>query len=107
MTTTVMEMVNFTLKPGTDNAQWLASAAELEGFLHQQSGFLYRALTQDEQGLWYDVVYWQDMDAAVAGGKAFMASSQGQQMCQFIALETVKVRHMPVSVEVMSCHGAD
>lgn len=106
MTTTALKMVSFTLKPGTDNAQWLASAAEVETFLRQQPGFLYRSLSQDEQGLWYDVLYWQDMEAALASGEAFMASSQGQQMCQFIELETVKKHHMPVSVEAMGCDSA-
>jgi len=105
MTTTVLEMVTFERKAEVTDAQWLATNAEVEPFLRQQQGFHYRSLSKDEAGLWYDVVYWQDMDCAKKASEAFIESDVGKALCGMINMDSCKMRHMSVEVEMMGCEG--
>lgn len=100
---TVMEQVTFRLIDGVDMAAWQAAADRLNGLVKTLPGFYYRGVTQDEQGLWYDTLYWQDMAAAEAAGEAFLKSPEGKTLCEFIQMDTVTRRLMPVVTESMSC----
>ena len=101
--TTVMEQVTFRLIDGVDMEAWQAAAQSLHGLVKGLPGFYYRSVTQDEHGLWYDTLYWQDMTAAEAAGEAFLQSEQGRTLMEFIQMDTVTRRLMPVVTEAMSC----
>ncbi len=80
----VMEVTTFTLKETIDETAFLKSVEEMQNsFLSGQKGFLGRSLACAEDGVWKDVILWQDrgdMEEAVAKARQneaagpFMAS---------------------------------
>jgi len=102
MTTTIVEMVTYQLKEGINKKQIEATHDRVNTFLKQQDGFLYRSLSQDENNLWVDICYWKDMNDAKSASDAFMASPAGQSLIDLCDMESVIMRHMPISTEAMS-----
>lgn len=101
-----IEVVTFTLKPQASTEQLLATNDAMKAFLLEQEGFLYRSLSCDESGQWFDIVYWRDQFAAKAGGEAFMASAVGATLMELIDQPSCKLRHMDALCEVMYCEVA-
>ena len=101
--TTVVEMVTYRLKAGVDKQQLEATNAGVNDFVKQQSGFLYRSLSQDEADQWFDIVYWQDMDSAKRAGEQFMNTDVGKTLCELIDMDSCFMRHMSVNAEAMNC----
>lgn len=106
MTTTVVEMVTYKLKPQVTKTDLHTSHQGVNTFIKNQPGFLYRSVSADENDQWYDIVYWQDMESAKAAGDAFMASTEGQHLCSLVDMDSCFMRHMNVESEAMSCEGA-
>ncbi len=107
MSTTVIEMVSYKLKAGVSKEQLTATHEKVNAFLQQQAGFMYRSLSEDNDGLLFDVVYWQDMDAAKAAGEQFMADAAGQALVALTDEESITMRHMPVLTETpVACSSA-
>jgi len=96
MKNTVIEMVSYQLKENVTQEQLAATHEKMNDFLHAQQGFMYRSLSEDDKGLLFDVVYWQDMAMAKAAGDAFMADPVGQSLMALIDEQSVTMRHMPV-----------
>jgi len=101
MTTTVVEMVTYNLKPNVTQADFAATHEQVNAWLKQQEGFLYRSVSEDENGLLHDLAFWQDMPTAKAAGDAFMQATEGQALCGLIDMETCHMRHMEVQTEAM------
>ena len=99
MKDTVIEMVSYQLKENANKEQLAATHEKVNSFLHTQQGFMYRSLSEDDKGLLFDVVYWQDMATAKAAGDAFMAHPAGQSLMALIDEESVTMRHMPVQTQ--------
>ncbi|AWB67194.1 hypothetical protein C2869_12445 [Saccharobesus litoralis] len=106
MTTTVIELVTYNLKAGISAEQLKAVHPQVNDFLMAQDGFMYRSLSNDKSGLLYDIVYWRDMASAKKASEAFMASTAGQALCQLTDMDSVTMRHMPVSTEAMICSSS-
>jgi hypothetical protein len=96
MKDTVIEMVSYQLKANVNKEKLAATHENVNAFLHEQQGFMYRSLSEDDKGLLFDVVYWQDMAAAKTAGDAFMAHAAGQSLMALIDEQSVTMRHMPV-----------
>lgn len=64
----VMEIVLFELKEGTDKLLFCQAAAALSEVLQTgMSGFKGRTLLHTPNGIqWTDIIYWSDMDTALA-----------------------------------------
>ena len=68
MSTTTPTAVHysFRLKPGTDREAFLKASAKTGPFISQAPGFMFRRISEAEDGTWSDHVIWQsraDYDA--------------------------------------------
>ncbi|MEH6444654.1 MAG: hypothetical protein V7784_12235 [Oceanospirillaceae bacterium] len=97
-----IEIVTFNLNATATKEQVLATTPIMQVFLNQQPGFLYRSLSCDEQGLWFDIVYWENQQAAQAGGEAFMKSAAGAALMPLIDAASCKMRHMDALSAVLA-----
>lgn len=89
--TLVMEIVTFTLTPGTDEVSFLAAAKATEAPLRAQRGFVSRSLTRAGDGRWTDHVTWSSM--AMAGADATMAEPAFGPFMALIHGPSVSLRH--------------
>ena len=101
MKNSVVELVSYQLKSGVSLQQLAATHDAVNSFLNRQSGFIYRSLSQDESGQWFDIVYWQDMAAAKAAGESFMKDPAGQSLIELTEMDSVVMRHMETETEVL------
>ena len=91
-----IEMVSFKLSDGVNPEIFIKANEELDSWLGQQNGFEYRALAQQEEGTWVDIVFWQTQADAQQAGEAFMGAKESQAMLACIDKSTVSMQHMPV-----------
>lgn len=105
MTTTVIELVTYKLKQGIDKSALTDSHPKINAFLKEQTGFLYRSLSEDVNGLLHDIVYWQDMASAKQAAAAFEQSSACKSLMSITDMESVTMQHMNAMTEAMSCQG--
>lgn len=103
MNTSVIELVSYKLKAGVSKEQLAATHTQVNAFLKEQPGFMYRSLSEDDSGLLYDIVYWQNMDSAKAAGEAFMAHPAGQSLFVVTDENSITMRHMQALTETSSC----
>lgn len=99
MQQTTIELVTYKLKPGVTEKQLAGTHAGVHDFLRTQPGFIYRSLSRDEQGLWYDIVYWRDMAKAKSAGEAFMEHPAGRALIELVDMDSCVMRHMPAVAE--------
>ena len=103
MNNSVIELVTYKLKNNTTKEQLSATHSDVNAFLEKQPGFMYRSLSEDNNGLLYDIVYWQDMDKAKIAGEAFMAHKAGQALVALTDESSISMRHMEALTETNSC----
>lgn len=101
MDNSTIELVTFRARQGVTNQQLETQGAALEGFLKEQPGFLYRSLSVDEDGLWYDIVYWKTMSDAESAAEKFKQNQLGMAMMELIDMDSARMRHMVASHEAM------
>jgi hypothetical protein len=102
MEKTTVEMVSYRLKNGVTETDLNATHDQVNNFLKAQDGFYYRSLSQGKNGLWYDLVFWQNMECAKAAGDAFMKNPAGQNLIALTDMESVNMQHMEVATEAMT-----
>ncbi|WP_111977111.1 hypothetical protein [Algibacillus agarilyticus] len=105
MTTTTIELVTYQLKPECSQSDLEPINTDVNAFLKVQPGFLYRSMSEDETGLMYDIVYWQDMQSAKNAADAFTSSKACEALMNVTNMESVTMRHMSAIAEVMSCEA--
>ena len=101
--TTTIELVSYKLKAGVSKEQLAATHDDVNQFLSQQDGFMYRSCSEDDNGLIYDVVYWQNMETAKAAGEAFMNHKAGQSLITLCDEKTINMSHMELLTEMANC----
>jgi len=99
----IIELVSYKLKSGISKEQLANTHTDVNLFLSQQPGFLYRSCSEDDSGLIYDIVYWQDIDCAKSSGEAFMNHPAGQALITLCDEASVNMHHMPVLSDVANC----
>lgn len=99
---TTIEMVSFKLNENATKEQMIATNPAMQTFLNQQPGFLYRSLSCDDNGQWFDIVYWASLAHAQQGGEAFMKSDACATLMPLIDSESCKMRHMNALSEILS-----
>ena len=99
----VVEIVNFKLANGTTDQDFIVSNEQMDRFLKEQKGLLYRSLCHKDDGSYVDIVYWQDMALAKKAQQAFYSSPLCQVFAQSIAKESVQLEH----VKVIASQGCD
>lgn len=96
MTTQTQEAIElciFKLAPGADAAEFEASNKEVNEWVNQQPGFMFRCLSQKEDGTWMDIVHWDSMVSAQQAGDAFIKELGGSQFMKLIDQDSVSMNH--------------
>lgn len=107
MTNTVIEMVSYRLKETASKQQLITTHDQVNAFLLQQEGFLYRSLSEDGNGMLFDVVYWSDMTREKRAGERFMSDPAGKALVNLCDESSITMRHMPLLTEkAKSCSDA-
>lgn len=68
-----IELVRFRLQEGKTAADWLKANKKIDEFMQAQPGFRFRSLSETDDGEWWDLVYWENPDAANAASEKFGA----------------------------------
>jgi hypothetical protein len=89
----IVEVVTFKLAAGADEAAFLEAASRTVEWLHNQSGFLRRELTQTSEGWWIDIVHWADLHSAHSTTERLMSAPEGEAFMRHIDLETAQMYH--------------
>ena len=92
-----LEMVRFRLNDDADADAFRAAAPVVTDWASRQPGFQYRALVEQADGHWLDLVWWRSAaDAEAAGGK-FMADLGETTFARMIDPASVSMGHHKVA----------
>lgn len=92
----VVEIVTFSLHPGTDAAGFARAAAALDDWLSTCPGFAGRCLSRSPDGTWTDHVHWADMAPARAAAAELPTRPEARAFLSAIAPDSVSMRHETV-----------
>ncbi|MEW7006435.1 MULTISPECIES: hypothetical protein [unclassified Lentilitoribacter] len=92
--TNVIELVEFKLNSGIDEATALKAAEKVSQFAKDQSGFISRSLTKNSDGIWIDIIKWQNMEDAKLAGSKFGEDSRNAEFGSMIDGKTVRMLHL-------------
>ncbi len=94
MCKTVIEAVEFKLKPDVEVANFIEAAKQSASFIQSLDGFIKRTLSSNEDGLWMDIVEWKDMASAKSAADTFMQAHEVMAFCAMIDMDTTKMQHL-------------
>jgi len=90
----VVEIVLFRLKAGSDTAAFLQAAQATFELLTSFKGYIDRELSASDDGQWVDVVHWATMTDAQQAAGHIMNHAAGQAFGQFIDPDTMAMYHV-------------
>ena len=94
----VLEVVTFSLLPGTDVAAFLREAETAGAVMCAMPGYLSRRLARSEDGVWIDVVEWTDAASAARAAETFHTIPAAQPFCGMIDMGTARMTHHDIAV---------
>lgn len=103
---TILELVSYKLKESASEEQLNETHIHVNEFLKSQPGFMYRSCSKDNQDIFHDIVYWQDMSTAKAASDAFMQNAAGQSLMQLCDETSITMHHMELLTEATNCEPA-
>lgn len=92
----VAEIVSFKLDDDVSDAQFVEISKATEEFVKSAPGFISRQLSRGDDEIWTDYVLWQDMESALAAGKAFPEQPFAPDLMAAIAPGSEQMRHQYV-----------
>ncbi|MBM7070379.1 hypothetical protein [Actibacterium sp. 188UL27-1] len=96
-TAQVVEVVEFRLAEGADQDKFMDAVDTLEAsFLCNAPGYVSRTLTQSENGLWLDMVYWTSLDEALAAADAIILDESAIPFMQAIDPASINMAHWSI-----------
>jgi hypothetical protein len=96
----ILELTSFQLVPGTDEAQFLAAARQMqESFLSKQEGFMHRTLVKGEQN-WTDIIYWKDAQSMDMAMQKAETSSALPSFMQMIDMQSVSLNQTAIKMNI-------
>ena len=101
-TQNVVEQVQFRIKDEVLESDLIASSDMVNQWVRQQPGFMYRSLTKSTNGLWTDIVYWQDMECAKTAGDAFASAPENQSIMAAVIEDSVTIQHFDIVSQIGS-----
>lgn len=101
----VVEIVNFKLANGFTNEDFMASNEQMNLFLKEQEGLIYRSLCEKENESFVDIIYWENMEFAQKAQEAFLTSPLCKQFGESINKESVALEYVKV-VASFGCDGS-
>jgi quercetin dioxygenase-like cupin family protein len=99
MDTTVVEVTEFALKPGTTEQMFLQTREEMNDEVRKLKGFLNRRLLKSKGG-WTEIFEWTDMDSAKAAGEVWSTLPGIENYCSMVNSASIKVGYHSVAAEV-------
>ncbi|HZH25797.1 MAG TPA: hypothetical protein VEY95_01325 [Azospirillaceae bacterium] len=94
----VLEVVTFSLLPGTDVAAFLREAENASAVQRAMPGFLSRRMAKSQDGGWIDVTEWTDAASAARAAETFHTIPAAQPFCGMIDMETARMTHHGIAV---------
>jgi len=91
---TALEVVMFRLKPGVSEADFLDANRAVQADLHNSSGYIRRELSRNDDGQWFDLVYWQSLVEAQQALEAFSTWPSTQRMAPMIDDSSITMLHV-------------
>jgi hypothetical protein len=92
----VVEIAEFRLNPDANETEFFTSSVALDGFLRECEGFVSRQLVRHEDGKFADFVTWARLESAHQALARAEKDPRAQAYFQFIAMDTVSMRHAAV-----------
>ena len=90
----VLEIVHFRTKPGVSAVDVLAASAETQEWLGQMPGYLQRELSQNDDGLWIDIVHWRSFSEAQAAAQEIMQQPYAANFMTMLDPEQLAMYHL-------------
>ncbi|MBW4438987.1 MAG: hypothetical protein KME04_17750 [Pleurocapsa minor GSE-CHR-MK-17-07R] len=90
----VVEIVLFRLKAGSDTTEFLQAAQATFDLISSYEGYINRELSVSDDGQWIDVVHWADMPTALRAADQLMSAATGQAFVGFIDPDTMAMHHV-------------
>lgn len=95
---TTFEIVTFPLVDGADETAFLGAAGRLNERLRTMPGFRRRWLGRGEDGLWTDVVEWDDLATAKAAAAAFPSLPEAAAFGAMIDFSRTRMQHVEIAM---------
>jgi hypothetical protein len=97
---TCLEVVRFKLLPGVTDEAFLATNAATVDFLKRQGGFRRRVLSKGADGVWTDVVEWENLALAHQAAKQLMTEPALGPFMKAIDPESVMMDHLDIALRI-------
>ena len=92
----VLEIVEFRLRPGSDEPAFLDAARRTEAMLRADGNLVRRVLVRDADDLWTDIIEWTSHEAALSAAGAAMRHPDFAPFGAMIDPATVRMRHAAI-----------
>jgi len=89
----VVEISEFRLNAGADEEAFLEASQEMMNALKKQGGIVNRELLKAEDGLWIDLVHWENMDTAKSVANNVMKIPSCLEFLDMIDQASIKSRY--------------
>ena len=93
---TVIEMVLFKVKEGIEIELAQKELSKVNDFLSEQEGFISRKISISDDGQFLDIVFWEDMNTAMAAANKIMQSPDAMKIFSIIDQKTQLFKHFKV-----------
>jgi len=97
-----LERVSYQLKAGVNLEEFVKANEAISNWAKTQPGFQYRSLSQQEDGSWLDLVFWQSKEQA----EAAMAKSQQEPLfgsfMEYVQEGTIDMGHNKIHLSAMA-----
>ena len=100
MTDAVAEIVSFRLNKDANRDTFLADAQATAPLVSRVDGFISRSLSEAEDGIWTDIVFWKTMDAAKLAAETISHHPDFAPFGSAIDGPSVAMRHERVRVSM-------
>jgi hypothetical protein len=89
----IVEVVNFRLKEGVADADFLREAAVVQGWVEVQPGFCGRELLKSSGDQWLDTVRWESLELAEKAAANIMTDDQCKPFMAMIDESDLQMWH--------------
>lgn len=90
----ILEVVLFKLRPGADEAAFLAASEAVMPDLRAMRGFIRREVFKDVDGRWMDTVHWQSLGDAHRAAEVFLGLPCAQTLIALIDEPSMTMLHL-------------
>ncbi len=89
----ILELVSFRLRPGVEQGRFEPALAAVDDFLAGQPGFLSRQVFRADDGTWFDLVRWRDLDSARNAAAAIRSDDRCRDFLDCLDPASVTMTH--------------